>query len=108
MKLEMAMSPMIGEAEAQRKQEIYVRYEQEQRAQAREQWLGKLSVVVKKIFLIAVVATLASFIISHRSKVIQVVKPHVILPAASVKANATTSLRESALSYEAEVDLAGK
>jgi len=103
------MSPLFDEAETQRRKQIHDRLRREQRAQFWARLRRKLSSGVRNIFIFLLGATFVVLALSHWNEINSVATQKVSRVLARVKEqHQSDPLRQSALSYEKEVEEAAK
>jgi len=105
-KLAMAMSPMIGEEETQRQQEIRTRYMREERSKSWTRFRQQLVASTRKTFVFLFGAAVVLYLVVNAGRFQDYSSQ--AGQKLSVTVNAHNTLKQEALKYEEEVDKVSK
>ncbi len=102
----MDMSPLIGDDESQRQQQIHDKLDRTCRAQRRTHLLQQIFSGIRSFSIFLMVAAVLTLIVWHWNEINLVAAQKISHVAATVQTNDDSPLRQSALNYEKEVDAA--
>jgi hypothetical protein len=102
----MHMSPLIGDDESQRQQQIHDKLDRAGRVQRRTRLLQRIFSGIRSFSIFLMVAAVLTLIVWHWNEINSVAAQKISHVAATVQTNNDSPLRQGALNYEKEVEAA--